>query len=74
MGAMPFAQHPAQKHREPACFCNGTFRVKASRAWPLLQWISCQEMPLGHDGRTLPVYCARFQVTRASCRVETGSR
>ena len=41
---------------------------------PLLQWISCQEMPLGHDGRTLPVYCARFQVTRASCRVETGSR
>ena len=34
MGAMPFAQHPAQKHREPACFCNGTFRAKASRAWP----------------------------------------
>ena len=29
---------------------------------------------LDHDGRTLPVYCARFQVTRASCRVETGSR
>ncbi len=48
MGAMPFAQHPAQKHREPACFCNATFRAKASRAWPLLQWISCQEMPLGH--------------------------
>jgi len=36
MGAMPFAQHPAQKHREPACFCNGTFRAKASRAWPAL--------------------------------------
>ena len=29
MGAMPFAQHPAQKHREPACFCNGTFRAKS---------------------------------------------
>ena len=40
MGAMPFAQHPAQKHREPACFCNATFRAKASRAWPLVSAIT----------------------------------
>ncbi len=41
MGAMPFAQHPAQKHREPACFCNGTFRAKsiAGMAAPTMDFL-----------------------------------
>ena len=62
MGAMPFAQQ-AQEHREPVCFCKGTFRAKASRAWPApakdflygsAPWARCASSR---------VYCARFQVT-----------
>ncbi len=74
MGAMPFAQHPAQKHREPACFCNGTFRAKASRAWPAPTMDFLPENAPSARSASSRVYCARFQVTRASCRVETGSR
>ncbi len=63
MGAMPFAQHPAQKHREPACFRTGTFRTKASRAWPA----STGHCPDGAApwarSASSRVYCARFQVT-----------
>ena len=57
MGAMPFAQHPAQKHREPACFCNGTFRAKASRAWPY-NGFPARKCPLGTRGTRFP-YTAR---------------
>jgi hypothetical protein len=75
MGAMPFAQHPAQKHREPSRFCNRTFGARASRAWPAP---TLDFLP-GNAPRarcaSSRVYCARFQVTRGlHARVETGSR
>ena len=59
MGAMPFAQHPAQKHREPACFCNGTFRAKSiagmARSY---NGFPARKCPLGTRGTRFP-YTAR---------------